>query len=458
MSSKSKQRRKKKPSSIVSGHCRISTKKGRGRVGIAMDNILCGEPVFIEPAAAAIVRSRYISEFCARCLSVGAGVHCAGRCGYGRYCSVKCKDEDAPEHSLSCDLLSRDQLKVIAQESRCDVDLLRLVLAGMHCNNVELPKLKTHKEDMIQSEWIKSVGIAMTAIASFVKWTPAMGIDMACRVTVNAHGIQSDDSRNTSVGVGFFPRTSMLNHSCSPTTAFITRGRNLILRSITDISEGQEITYSYIDLYQSRPNRKVQLEQEKLFTCHCVRCTEPIERSDDRYLEYPKCLKSKCNGVIIQKVCSDCNTGLNSDASRKLNSRVSAALKTWASLRKRYDTKDRSVDMINTLVVFLEDCAEIFDPLNEVFFSANSALMNCYDANKDYVNSARCCETIITCLTRICPELHEETASYLSHLSETLSELTKDNTLHPKMLSKYSVRAKQALEQSNMIHSRISKF
>jgi SET and MYND domain-containing protein len=47
----------------------------------------------------------------------------------------------------------------------------------------------------------------------------------------------------------------------------------------TDVKEGEELCYSYIDLYQGRSKRKTELLETKHFDCLCDRCSPPITDS-----------------------------------------------------------------------------------------------------------------------------------------------------------------------------------
>jgi hypothetical protein len=99
----------------------------------------------------------------------------------------------------------------------------------------------------------------------------------------NAHRVV--DSHKRCVGLGMFPLTSMLNHSCNPNCSHhfkLKKGEPplLVMQAIADIAEGEELCYNYIPLYQSTERRRLQLSSAYSFTCDCQRCTdatEPVE-------------------------------------------------------------------------------------------------------------------------------------------------------------------------------------
>ncbi|KAG5176750.1 hypothetical protein JKP88DRAFT_249267, partial [Tribonema minus] len=94
----------------------------------------------------------------------------------------------------------------------------------------------------------------------------------------NAHAMVDD--RSSSIrGLGLFPLASMLNHSCIPNVAlcfsFGTEHNVPVLtfRALRNISAGEELCYSYVDLYQTTAQRRHMLQAAYHFTCGCVRCT-----------------------------------------------------------------------------------------------------------------------------------------------------------------------------------------
>ncbi|KAG5183825.1 hypothetical protein JKP88DRAFT_140801, partial [Tribonema minus] len=70
----------------------------------------------------------------------------------------------------------------------------------------------------------------------------------------------------------------MLNHSCIPNVAlcfsFGTEHNVPVLtfRALRNISAGEELCYSYVDLYQTTAQRRHMLQAAYHFTCGCVRC------------------------------------------------------------------------------------------------------------------------------------------------------------------------------------------
>lgn len=95
-------------------------------------------------------------------------------------------------------------------------------------------------------------------------------------IQCNAHQILNSNGK--AIALGLFPYTSMMNHSCRPNCIklFLIQSScppRLIMRAIRDIPKGEELCYSYVNLYQSTETRREQLSKAYSFHCICQRCT-----------------------------------------------------------------------------------------------------------------------------------------------------------------------------------------
>jgi hypothetical protein len=99
-------------------------------------------------------------------------------------------------------------------------------------------------------------------------------------IQCNAHQIVNPESK--AIALGLFPYTSMMNHSCRPNCIklFLIQPNcppKLIMRAIRDIDKGEELCYSYVNLYQSTECRREQLTKAYSFHCICQRCSTSID-------------------------------------------------------------------------------------------------------------------------------------------------------------------------------------
>ena len=100
-------------------------------------------------------------------------------------------------------------------------------------------------------------------------------------IQCNAHQILNSKEGETGVALGLFPHTSMMNHSCSPNCIhrFLIEEEKpprLVMRAIANIAKGEELCYSYVNLYQSTKARRSQLESAYSFICECERCSADL--------------------------------------------------------------------------------------------------------------------------------------------------------------------------------------
>jgi SET and MYND domain-containing protein len=154
-------------------------------------------------------------------------------------------------------------------------------------------------------------------------------VDVLLRIQCNAHTVL-DPIDKECLGIGMFPEACYLNHSCVPNCVYVSSFKRnssdtnqpvLEFRAIRDISPGEEICYSYVDLYQDRKTRNEQLSKAYLFKCACKRCTNPA--SDD-ILSSIMC--PKCNITLkIGQKCSGCQASLIEEEFENLQVQIFAS-------------------------------------------------------------------------------------------------------------------------------------
>jgi hypothetical protein len=110
-------------------------------------------------------------------------------------------------------------------------------------------------------------------------------VDLEGLIQVNAFEADSEDKDLAYTALkqppklevmGVWPRTSILNHSCSPNTISYSHQGQLITVTTRPISKGAELTTNYLgDLLMSPVDvRREALEDTYGFVCKCYRCKE----------------------------------------------------------------------------------------------------------------------------------------------------------------------------------------
>ncbi|XP_030853047.1 N-lysine methyltransferase SMYD2-like [Strongylocentrotus purpuratus] len=97
---------------------------------------------------------------------------------------------------------------------------------------------------------------------------------------INCNGFSILDNDLNGIAPGIYLRASMVNHSCDPNCQVISDGRKLQLRTVKDVTEGEECTISYVDLMDPTKERQAELEKRYHFTCKCVKCIKEINPDD----------------------------------------------------------------------------------------------------------------------------------------------------------------------------------
>lgn len=92
------------------------------------------------------------------------------------------------------------------------------------------------------------------------------------RLKYNVHPVVSDTTQRR-VGIALFPAACYLNHSCDPNAVAhtVNGGSIIVFRSLRPIPKGEPVTYTYIDLYQTRQQRRSLLQAGYLFHCEVCR-------------------------------------------------------------------------------------------------------------------------------------------------------------------------------------------
>lgn len=147
-------------------------------------------------------------------------------------------------------------------------------------------------------------------------------LDIYGRILINSFDITCNGYQ--SVGVGLYLGASVLDHSCDPNAVAVFKGREIIIRTISQIEAPEDVRISYTDVLDSTEKRRKNLAKQYYFDCTCPRCQD--EESD--------CFKSSliCQSCQIGSVpaisglCSKCNTPIEPSILQE-HSKIKAELK-----------------------------------------------------------------------------------------------------------------------------------
>ncbi|CAI2174079.1 6194_t:CDS:2 [Funneliformis geosporum] len=141
-------------------------------------------------------------------------------------------------------------------------------------------KLMTHRND---HEHVKNlvkferISTKVHEILKFNKVTKDDLINHLCRFHCNNFTIH--DSQLFTYGEGTYPIGSLFNNSCRPNAIVMYDGATQIIKCIQDISIGDEINISYVDVALDRTTRQKLLREKYFFKCQCPRCSPDEQHS-----------------------------------------------------------------------------------------------------------------------------------------------------------------------------------
>ena len=247
----------------------------------------------VEPFAAALL-PRCRERRCAHCFcSIEAGKRkkCGG-CGHVVYCGPACQKKDwKSHHRRECDggpalsaALNNDETAVSDAILACRaarrmrkndlrsrpvgekgaIEDVQLMLK--FCTNEDDTRARAISRHCVAADWCAEPDAELVQ-----KLIKASGRNNFCR----------QDDVLDEVSALLSPVGALLNHSCYPTTcvAYDAQGRQCFM-ACRSISEGDEITHSYVDCGVPTEQRRERLRSIYGFDCACERCTAPWSERD----------------------------------------------------------------------------------------------------------------------------------------------------------------------------------
>lgn len=307
----------------------------------------------------------------------------------------------------------------------------------------------SHRDEYENTEWMKAV---KGAISDLIKHYPSdykLDIDsiisLCCTINTNIYLMEDGEQ---AVGIGLYTHMLLMNHSCIPNTTFsvLPNSPMMYTRAMREIKEGEEVTLSYIDLYQPRSQRIDMLQRTKYFTCQCERCTENMEGSIDALIEGWFCTDLNCRGVLIFKtipsevmiskekrawVCQSCSKEVsNRDIVACIDH--SERLLNTSNMYYRANIWDKAKQFLIELLDEYANPKNEFRmlPENAILFNTRLKLMNCSTRMGDILGALINCQYVVKCFERVHP-YDFEISNYYCHIGDILFKAAKDPKTAP---------------------------
>eukprot|EP00742_Colponemidia_sp_Colp-10_P012963 GILJ01014607.1.p1 GENE.GILJ01014607.1~~GILJ01014607.1.p1 ORF type:complete len:436 (+),score=24.62 GILJ01014607.1:125-1309(+) len=300
-------------------------------------------------------------DICSLCYTQQKTFLC-GSCKYLRYCSKDCQKKDWKIHRREC---GSHELANMSLKTRQTVMLLYRVLRAVEADNSLFMLLKGligHESDM-SSDRISQLGSIATSMLAFMNERDIrmfddldagegkeLVISLLARLESNSFAMW--DSQLFPTGAGLFLFGSLLNHSCTPNALLSFRGRQVIIRCLEPITEGEEICHSYTDPAMPTPERRLYLRNQYLFDCDCPRCKQLLPSFvHDQPLE---------NGQDVQQCVETVERHRRGDSENDNPSVVMAELQRCVTLQGKVLHRLHT-DLLRTTQTLLDLCLEIQD-------------------------------------------------------------------------------------------------
>ncbi|GIL49275.1 hypothetical protein Vafri_5404 [Volvox africanus] len=92
-------------------------------------------------------------------------------------------------------------------------------------------------------------------------------------LSCNCHTVCDEELRP--LGIALYPTGALVNHSCNPTAVQTFRGRTLLLKALTPLAPGDEVTIAYIELAATRQERREMLAESYFFDINATDAPQP---------------------------------------------------------------------------------------------------------------------------------------------------------------------------------------
>ncbi|XP_067655261.1 SET and MYND domain-containing protein 4-like [Haliotis asinina] len=349
------------PSEVITQACSPVEMRhtcSQGRHLVAKQAIPAGATLIVERPYAAVLLPDHLHSHCHSCFEILslAPIPCR-KCCVVLYCSVECRDAAwAMHHGVECqyqDLLSSvgiahlslriiltAGLKFLLAFSDQDRDCVIRGLPGgpkYQRDYQAVHDLLTHEQDMEAEDLFQYSLTACLLLRVLIDagWFPdGVPLDdqltdsMMCigsfllrhilQLVCNAHAITElqvsqvadsdlvDSKSQVRVATAIYPTASLMNHSCDPTIISSFQRDVLVVRSVKDVADGQEIFNCYGPHCKRMglAERQQALSSQYFFHCQCQACVEEEQSThEDKIQRCPACSIDQVSAPAQCPVC-----------------------------------------------------------------------------------------------------------------------------------------------------------
>ncbi|CAH7140432.1 histone-lysine N-methyltransferase SMYD1 [Phodopus roborovskii] len=274
----------------------VFTSQGKGRGLKATKEFWAADVVFAERAYSAVVFDSLVNVVCHTCFKRQETLHRCGQCKFAHYCDRTCQKDAWLNHKNECSAIKRYG-KVPNENIRLAARIMwRVEREGTGLTEgclVSVDDLQNHVEHFGEEEQKE----LRADVDTFLQYWPPQNQQFSMQYishifgVINCNGFTLSDQRGLqAVGVGIFPNLGLVNHDCWPNCTVVFNNGNheavksmfhtqmrIELRALGKISEGEELTVSYIDFLHLSEERRQQLKKQYYFDCSCEHCQKGLK-------------------------------------------------------------------------------------------------------------------------------------------------------------------------------------
>uniref|UniRef100_A0A287CVH7 [histone H3]-lysine(4) N-trimethyltransferase n=1 Tax=Ictidomys tridecemlineatus TaxID=43179 RepID=A0A287CVH7_ICTTR len=222
----------------------VFNSEGKGRGLKATKEFWAADVIFAERAYAAVVFDSLVTVVCHTCFKRQEKLHRCGQCKFAHYCDRTCQKDAWLDHKKECSALKRHG-KAPNENIRLAARIMwRVEREGSGLTEgclVSVDDLQNHVEHFGEEEQ-KELRVD---VDTFLQYWPPQSQTFSMQYISHIFGV-------------------------------------IELRALGKISEGEELTVSYIDFLNVSEERRQQLKQQYYFDCTCEHCQKGLK--DDLFL------------------------------------------------------------------------------------------------------------------------------------------------------------------------------
>ncbi|XP_065830200.1 histone-lysine N-methyltransferase SMYD3-like isoform X2 [Oscarella lobularis] len=262
---------------------RVADVAGKGRGLLATKAIERGDLVGEEEPFAFVVIQKHRSKLCHQCANSVQSLSRCSKCKFAYYCSKECQKKAWSLHKLECQRIQNVSPRMPTESVRF---LARLIDQGEIFKKENQPNpvdalcgdadsLKTNLE---QQKTFVDLSLTLRQFSD---------LDVRAHVLADLYGKIHRNCFTVSngymepVGVAMYQTFSLLNHSCVPNCVATNQQARMQVRAVRPIKAGEEVTISYISVFQPIESRRDALQEQYSFLCTCPGCcsAEALEKN-----------------------------------------------------------------------------------------------------------------------------------------------------------------------------------